>query len=78
MPGTVIVGKSCLMDRRLFCCLGGGVFFFFNKGPGNVQEHILELINLSFRGRRKPMSLILLTDKEYQEQFYFQECLKQL
>lgn len=47
MPGTVIVGKSCLMDRRLFCCLGGGVFFFFNKGPGNVQEHILELINLS-------------------------------
>lgn len=28
MPGTVIVGKSCLMDRRLFCCLGGGVVFF--------------------------------------------------
>lgn len=47
VPGTVVV-KSCLMDKRLFCCLGFlGVFF--SKCPVNVQEHILELRELTLQ-----------------------------
>lgn len=48
VPGTVVVVKSCLMDRRLFRCLG--LFFFFpSKYPGNVQEQILELRELTLQ-----------------------------
>lgn len=76
VPGTVVVVKSCLMDRRLFRCLG---FFFFS--PANTLEMCRSKFWSSgswlFRGhgaRKIPMSLTLLRAKENQEHFHFKEC----
>lgn len=74
MPGTVIVVKSCLMDRRLFCCLE--FIFFPHKCPGNMQEHIKELGDLTLYRtwyQKDLMSLTLLGTEVNQEDFHCEE-----
>lgn len=76
VPGTVIVVKSCLMDRRLFCCLG---FFFSTNVLEMCRSTFWSSESWLFRGRgaRKiPMSLTLLRAKEDQEHFHFKEYFK--
>lgn len=77
VPGTVIVVKSCLMDRRLFCCLG--IFFFQQMSWKICRSTFRSSGSWLFTGRdtRKFfMSLTLLGAKLSQEHFHFEEYFK--
>lgn len=73
VPGTVIVVKSCSVDRRLFCCLEW-VF---------PTTNVLEIFRSTFRSwdltlyrpwyQKDLMSLTLLGAKVNQEGFHFEE-----